>query len=99
MRKFLAVLGTAAILTSCASTGGRLNRISPAMSRAEVVNILGKPQSAGGRGDVEVLHYKDDHGFWQYSYYYVRIVDGKVESYGPESHDSPVTDSNPPVKK
>jgi|GEM_PF-1636196 len=35
----------------------------------------------------------------RYSYYFVRLVDGKVESYGPETRRNPVTDSNPPLKK
>lgn len=76
-----------------------MSRISPGMSKSEVVCILGKPESSGGVTGVEILHYKDDHGFWNYSYYFVRIVDGKVESYGPESRGNRVTNSNPPLKK
>ena len=76
-----------------------MHRISPGMTKAEVVKALGKPRSVGGGSSIEVLHYMDDRGFWQYDYYYVRLVDGKVESYGPESKDQPVTDANPPVKR
>jgi hypothetical protein len=87
----------AIFLVSCASTGSRMYRISPGMTKSEVIKVLGKPRSVGGGSKVEALHYMDDRGFWQYDYYFVRFVNGKVESYGPESKDQPVTDSNLPV--
>ncbi len=32
-----------------------MNRISPGMSKADVIRELGKPQGFGGRGSVEIL--------------------------------------------
>ena len=80
-------------LTSCASIGKRMNRISAGMTKPEVVGILGKPWTAGGADGVEVMHYKDD------GYYFVRLVDGKVESYGPETRQNKVSATIPPIKK
>lgn len=99
MRKLL-LLGFLALLTSCAAPiGERMTRISPGMTKQEVVHILGKPTAAGGSGGVEVIHYTQDEGWWRNSYYFVRIVDGKVESYGLETRANPVSATNPPLKK
>jgi hypothetical protein len=76
-----------------------MSRISPGMSKPDVIHILGDPSSVGGVSGVEVLHYMQDEGWWRFSYYFVRLVDGRVESYGPETRGKPVTDSNPPLKK
>lgn len=85
-------------LVSC-STGRNMHKMSYGMGKDQVIDILGSPRSVGGGNNVEVFHYRDDNGFWNYDYYYVRLVDGKVESFGPESRSSPVTDSHPPIKK
>lgn len=99
MKKAIALLCSVLILTSCAHfTGAQMSRISPGMSKAEVIRRLREPQSVGGAGTVEVLHYVEDKGWWQFDYYFVRLVDGKVESYGPESKDHPVSDTNPPLR-
>lgn len=74
-------------------------RIHSGMSKSEVVKQLGNPQSVGGGENVEVLHYVEDKGWWQLDYYYVRLVHGKVESYGPETKQNPVTTTNPPLTK
>ncbi len=97
----LALLGLALLLTSCIHgnfRGGKLAPITAGMSKAEVLRQLGQPNSAGGSSSVEVLHYVEDKRWWQFDYFFVRLVDGKVESYGPESKDNPVTDANPPLK-
>lgn len=97
----LALLGLALLLTSCIHgkfRGGMMSPISAGMNKAEVVRQLGQPNSAGGSSRVEVLHYVEDKRWWQFDYFFVRLVDGKVESYGPESKDNPVTDTNPPLK-
>jgi Prokaryotic membrane lipoprotein lipid attachment site len=97
MRRYISLFGLALVLASCAITGGRMNQISAGMSKAEVIHTLGTPRSSGGRDKIEVLHYRDDNGFWLYDYYFVRLVDGKVESYGQETKSQPVTASYPPL--
>ena len=96
--KIISLLAIVIVFTSCAHTGRRMNQISIGMSKVEVIQALGNPRSVGAKNKIEVLHYRDDNGFWQYDYYYVRLVDDKVESYGIEHRNQPVTDSNPPVK-
>lgn len=80
MRRILILIATAAALTGCAPWLGMEN-ISIGMSKAEVLAQLGKPTDAAGAGNVEYFWYNPVNRFWQR--YYVRIVNGKVESYGP----------------
>ena len=91
MKKNILILGLGLLLTSCAFHGAKLERIGPGMSKADVIKQLGKPTSIGGHDNVQVLHYQEDMGSWRWSYHFVRLVDGKVESYGPENKQQPVT--------
>jgi len=100
MKKILALAGLLFILTSCSTVSERMGRVSLGMNKQQVLHAVGKPTSTGGGASgVEVLHYTQDDGWWRMSYYFVRLVDGKVESYGPETRANLVTDSNPPLKK
>jgi len=96
MKKSLALVGVLALLTSCTSIGQKMSDISPGMAKADVVRILGKPTSTAGAGNVEVLHYFQH--FKVEGYHFVRLVDGKVESYGRETPKRQVTYFNPPLK-
>jgi hypothetical protein len=99
MKKTITLLGLVLILTSCAHfTGAQMSRINSGMSKADVIRQLREPKSVGGGGGVEVLHYVEEKAWWQFDYYFVRLVDGKVESYGPENKDHPVSDSSPPLR-
>lgn len=93
MKKLFALLGLLAILPSCATVGTRMNSINIGMTKSEAIRILGQPTTTGGAGSVEVLHYKGN------GFYFIRLVDGKVESFGPEAHAHQVTASNPPLTK
>jgi len=89
MKKGILLLGLVLLLTSCAQWfgfhGSRMARISPGMKKADVIRQLGSPKGTGGHDNVEILHYQEDMGGWRWNYYFVRLVDGKVESYGPEN--------------
>jgi len=99
MRKLIILLSAVLVLTSCARfKGSKMVRVSPGMGKAEVVKALGKPNGVGGSANIEVLHYAEDIGWWRFQYYFVRLVDGKVESYGPESNRQRVTETDPPLK-
>jgi outer membrane protein assembly factor BamE (lipoprotein component of BamABCDE complex) len=86
MRNVLVLLVTTIILTSCA-TSGRINRISVGMNKNQVISTMGNPKSTSATGNVEFLNYKlsetDDDAFYgNYTDYYVKLVNGTVESYG-----------------
>jgi hypothetical protein len=80
MRKTIVVILALCLLAGCAPWLPVQN-VSVGMSKAEVLQQLGKPTDVAGSGNVEYLWYNPLNRFWQR--YYVRIVDGRVESYGP----------------
>ena len=86
MSKVITILALAFLLSACAHfKGAKMNGLRLGMSKAAVIQQLGKPDSFGASPGVETLHYMDDRGWGKYDYYFVRLVDGNVESFGPES--------------
>jgi len=76
-------------LTGCLSpTAGKINNISVGMSKKEVIETMGNPNSsAAPGGGVELLRYtlseNSDQQLMGYgNEYFVRLVNGRVESYG-----------------
>jgi len=60
-------------------------QITKGMSKSMVLQILGRPRAGTGYADnVEILHYIKKEG-WHNNYYFVRLVEGIVESFGPET--------------
>lgn len=80
MRIVIAFVLTASLLAGCAPWLA-LENINTGMTKPEVLAQLGKPTDAAGTGNVEYLWYNPVNRFWER--YYVRLVNGKVESYGP----------------
>lgn len=77
------------VLSACASvpTAQKLNGIQLGMSKAEVIERLGQPVSISAQNKTEFLNYKlteteTDAKYEWVKPYYVRLIDGKVESYG-----------------
>ena len=63
--------------------GGYLSRIAVGMPKAEVVRQIGEPLSVNARDNIEVFTYRDNQrGLGQFDDYFVRLIDGKVESFG-----------------
>ena len=80
MRIAITLILAALLLAGCAPWLPVQN-VSTGMTKAEVLQQLGKPTDVAGTGNVEYLWYNPVNRFWQR--YYVRLVNGKVESYGP----------------
>ena len=84
--KYLVTIILGLALAGCA-TSGKINTINIGMTKDEVIKVMGKPVSISAKGGTEYLNYKlsetDDDAFrgWT-SPYYVRIINGKVDSYG-----------------
>ena len=76
----------ALFLTACA-TSSKINGVQQGMTRAEVEKIMGKPVSISSQGSATYLSYRlsetsDDEVMGRTTPYFVRLIDGKVESYG-----------------
>ena len=86
MKHMSAVFITAVLLTACA-TANKISAVQLGMTKSEVVAVMGKPTSVSAQGGSEYLNYAlsetDDDAFRGWTKpYYVRLVNGKVESYG-----------------
>jgi outer membrane protein assembly factor BamE (lipoprotein component of BamABCDE complex) len=85
MKSIVAIL-VLMTLWGCA-TAYKMNKVGLGMTKQEVIQAIGKPVSVSAQGNAEFLHYKlsetSDDAFYGWTRpYYVRLVDGKVESYG-----------------
>lgn len=74
-------------LAGCA-TVPNLNSISLGMTKPDVIKNLGNPDSVSAKDNIEYLKYSSAGALTppdlvqHYPEYYVRLIDGKVESYG-----------------
>ena len=85
--KYILLLAVSLISSGCYTGMGqhssKFNNISLGMSKAEVISAIGKPQSTSAKDGVEYMTYNVfEVVFGQYVPYFVRIKNGKVESYG-----------------
>ena len=79
MRKLIFLIGLVLLLGGCSPWIG-MHKIELGMSKAEVMQQMGKPSNASGSGNEEYLWYIPPNRFWER--YYVHVVSGKVEAYG-----------------
>jgi hypothetical protein len=87
MRAFL--IAIIAFLVGCTTSSDALTELSVGMSKSEVIKLLGKPDSVSAKSGMEYLTYtlRTETSFtrntWGYQgQYFVRLVNGRVESYG-----------------
>lgn len=83
MRKLL--LAFIAVMLAGCVTGQSVRQLSPGMSRAEVIEIMGAPDGVQTNGSSEVLKYANRlmSGFsWDKTDYFVTLQDGRVTQYG-----------------
>jgi hypothetical protein len=78
------------VLVSCATSPGKnLNKISVGMTKAQVIEAMGQPTSTTAQNGAEVLRYSLNATRALFSVdfddYSVRLVEGKVVSYGKTS--------------
>lgn len=91
----------------CATTSA-INNVSLGMTKVEVIKTIGTPNSISAKDNVEYLRYnfapliREPDDFRHFYDYFVRLVNGKVESYGKvgdfDSTKNPAADINLNVK-
>lgn len=60
-----------------------MNKINEGMTKKEVIAILGTPASTASPGHgVQILRYNLDNPSAGWEEHYVKLMDGKVDSYG-----------------
>jgi outer membrane protein assembly factor BamE (lipoprotein component of BamABCDE complex) len=78
----LALLSATLLLTGCAISASRMNSLRLGMTKAEVIEVMGNPQSTSAKSDVEYLRYRFlSEGIFA-SEYFVKFQDGKVDAFG-----------------
>jgi hypothetical protein len=81
------ILVSATTLVGCA-TAHKTNRLSLGMTKQEVISVMGRPTSTASPGNgQEMLRYNlfatgDDAYYGITDEYYVRLINGNVDSYG-----------------
>jgi hypothetical protein len=88
-------------LTGC-QTSAKLNNVHIGMTKMEVQSLLGTPDSTSAQANVEYMTYylTSDAGYGRDQPYMVRLVNGKVESFGRfaqlfDLYNRPVTSATP----
>lgn len=92
-----------ALLSGCSTTADKLNDVRIGMTKDQVIALLGKPDSMSAQANIEYLTYylsTDTDSFNRERAYSVRLLDGKVESFGRfmqlfDIYNRPVTGTAP----
>lgn len=84
--KHLIILLIVLACIGCANSG-KINAVQIGMTKQEVINVMGDPVSVSAQSSTEYLNYKlsetDDDAFDGITTpYYVRLINGKVDSFG-----------------
>jgi hypothetical protein len=92
----------ACVLFAGCETSAKLNSVRIGMSKDEVQSLLGTPDSTSAQANVEYMTYylTSDAGYGHDQPYMVRLVNGKVESFGRfaqlfDLYNRPVTNATP----
>jgi hypothetical protein len=78
------------VVSGCVQHTATMNELSPGLTKADVLKIMGEPYSSSGKGSTEYLTYRlfPKPVLWDATHggggepYYVKLVNGRVESYG-----------------
>lgn len=83
---FLVAALSTTLITGCA-TAHKISAVQIGMTKEEVIKVMGPPSSTSAKAGTEYLNYSlsetDDQAFYGITKpYYVRLIDGKVDSFG-----------------
>lgn len=79
MRGWILWIVLVVLVSGCSPWIG-MHNIELGMTKAEVMQQMGKPSNVSGNGNEEYLWFIPANRFWER--YYVHLVGGKVEAYG-----------------
>ncbi len=71
-----------AFLVGCAGSSKKMNKLKLGMTKQEVIEAIGGPNSTSAAGDIEYLRYRLNSSSFSADEYYVKLLDGKVDAYG-----------------
>ena len=84
--RFIALFVLTLCMVGCATPGGHIKAgdpsvISIGMTKEQVIQKLGKPESVTADGQSETLSYVLERPWWQDKPFRVKLANGKVQSY------------------
>lgn len=82
MNRIMMVFVGAVFLFGCAGSAKNMNKLRIGMSKAEVIEAMGQPDSTSANRDIEYLKYRFYSECPFTSQYYIKIQNGKVDAYG-----------------
>ncbi len=86
MNKFIIIATLSSLLLAGCLLDPDMSKVSLGMTKQEVIAALGKPETVAAKGNYEYLMYEGEASYSDGrlggEFYFVRLVDGKVESYG-----------------
>jgi len=62
---------------------GALSRISVGMTKEQVIQAIGSPESVSANGSEETMIYTEERPWWQWQQVRIKLVDGHVTEFGP----------------
>ena len=80
MRKALLVVPII-LMVGCGTPSPKFDRISLGMTKEQVKAVIGKPDAVSTQGKTEYWNYRET-AVWPEVMWFVRFIDGKVESFG-----------------
>ena len=101
MKSAIRLLFALTVLSWLAGCASDTTKLRIGMTKDEVIDAMGQPYSVAAQGKNEDLNYSvredNGNGFYQVDRpYYVRLVDGRVESYGMANQITPIRTMMPP---
>ena len=81
MKKAFALIFMGIMLLGCTSAV-KMNDVRVGMTKAEVIDVLGKPSSTSAMDGIVFLKYRFYNNSVFSDGFYVKLKDGKVEAYG-----------------
>jgi len=61
---------------------GALSRISVGMTKEQVIQAIGPPESVSANGAEETMYYTEERPWWQWQRVRIKLVDNHVTEFG-----------------
>ncbi|MBW2200281.1 MAG: hypothetical protein JRF71_05530 [Deltaproteobacteria bacterium] len=82
IKRLTVMLLAALLIFGCAASAQKMNQLQMGMTKAEVIEAMGPPQSTSSKADIEYLKYRLSSGGAFANDHYVRLREGKVDAFG-----------------
>lgn len=82
VNRIMVLLVGLVLFFGCAGSSKNMNKLRLGMSKTEVIEAMGQPNSTSASRDIEFLKYRFTSEGLFTSEYYVKLQNGSVDAYG-----------------